>query len=262
MPFPSTFPTVQWLRHNTPFPFRKAKPYVRPFQPQSAWFPPHQTNPEQLRPRSYRLGYIEKEFRTDTSRDVHTSEAGALDSPRPRHWYGTPSCTPWQKKLGGISKVLPKVYIKVKNTTCGTDVSNFSSSIVGNRWSMCPIPSHSASNVALPAVRGRGTPTIKTLESGQWLKFSASTHSIFLTPNHRSAASGNAGALERKSFTGSTKTVIRARKRFHAELRKLAECKHACVVVEGSLREVLDGNHTGNAHPNAVFGAATSICVD
>ena len=69
-------------------------------------------------------------------------------------------------------------------------------------------------------------------------------------------------AVERKSLADFVQTVIRARRRFHAELRKLAECEHACVVVEGSLRDVLEGNYPGSAHPNAVFGSAISICVD
>jgi len=69
-------------------------------------------------------------------------------------------------------------------------------------------------------------------------------------------------AVERKSLADFAQTVIRQRKRFHAELRKLAECEFACVVVEGSLRDVLEGNYGTGAHPNAVFGAAVSICVD
>ncbi len=69
-------------------------------------------------------------------------------------------------------------------------------------------------------------------------------------------------AVERKSMPDFVSTVIRARKRFHAELRKLAGCEFACVVVEGSLRDVLEGSYGTGAHPNAVFGAAISICVD
>jgi len=69
-------------------------------------------------------------------------------------------------------------------------------------------------------------------------------------------------AVERKSLPDFSQTVIRQRKRFHAELRKLVECEFACVVVEASLRDVLEGNYGTGAHPNAVFGAAVSICVD
>lgn len=69
-------------------------------------------------------------------------------------------------------------------------------------------------------------------------------------------------AVERKSLQDFVQTVIRSRARFHAELRKLAGYEFACVVVEGSLRDVLEGKYASGAHPNAVFGAAVSICVD
>ncbi len=69
-------------------------------------------------------------------------------------------------------------------------------------------------------------------------------------------------AVERKSLQDFVQTVIRSRRRFQNELRRLQGYEHACVVVEGSLRDVLDGRYTGGAHPNSVLGAAVSICVD
>lgn len=69
-------------------------------------------------------------------------------------------------------------------------------------------------------------------------------------------------AVERKSLVDFAQTVIRARRRFHEELKKLAACEFACVVVEGSMRDVMEGAYGTGAHPNAVFGAAISICVD
>ena len=69
-------------------------------------------------------------------------------------------------------------------------------------------------------------------------------------------------AVERKSLADFAQTVIRARRRFHEELKKLATCEFACVVVEGSMRDVIEGAYGTGAHPNAVFGAAISICVD
>ncbi len=69
-------------------------------------------------------------------------------------------------------------------------------------------------------------------------------------------------AVERKSMPDFVSTVIRARKRFHAELRKLAEYEHACIVVEGSLRDLLEGRYPGGAHPNALLGSVLSIVVD
>lgn len=68
-------------------------------------------------------------------------------------------------------------------------------------------------------------------------------------------------AVERKSLADFVSTVIHARKRFYAELEKLARLDHACVVVEASLRDVLDGAYRGGAHPNAILGAAVSISV-
>jgi DNA excision repair protein ERCC-4 len=69
-------------------------------------------------------------------------------------------------------------------------------------------------------------------------------------------------AVERKSLADFAQTVIRARRRFHEELKKLAACEFGCVVVEGSMRDVIEGAFGTGAHPNAVFGAAISICVD
>jgi len=69
-------------------------------------------------------------------------------------------------------------------------------------------------------------------------------------------------AVERKSMPDFVSTVIRARKRFHAELRKLAEYEHACIVVEGSLRDLLEGRYPGGAHPHAMLGSVLSIVVD
>lgn len=69
-------------------------------------------------------------------------------------------------------------------------------------------------------------------------------------------------AVERKSLADFVSTVIHARKRFYAELEKLARLDHACVVVEATLRDVLKGAYPGGAHPNAILGAAVSISVD
>lgn len=69
-------------------------------------------------------------------------------------------------------------------------------------------------------------------------------------------------AVERKSMPDFVSTAVRARRRFHAELRKLAEYEHACIVVEGSLRDLLEGRYAGGAHPNALLGSVLSIVVD
>lgn len=69
-------------------------------------------------------------------------------------------------------------------------------------------------------------------------------------------------AVERKSMDDFVSTVIHARARFRSELKKLAEYKAACVVVEGNLDDVLRRKYREDAHPNAVLGSALSIILD
>jgi len=69
-------------------------------------------------------------------------------------------------------------------------------------------------------------------------------------------------AVERKSLPDFVRTVIHARRRFHAELRRLTRYEFACIVVEGSQQDIQTGKYPGRAHPNAILGSATSICVD
>ncbi|MEN6521136.1 MAG: ERCC4 domain-containing protein [Armatimonadota bacterium] len=69
-------------------------------------------------------------------------------------------------------------------------------------------------------------------------------------------------AIERKSLEDFVGTVIRGRERFRRELLKLRECDFACVVIEGSLMDVLTGSYRSDAHPNSVLGSILSIIVD
>ncbi len=69
-------------------------------------------------------------------------------------------------------------------------------------------------------------------------------------------------AVERKSLDDFVSTVIHARPRFRAELRKLGGYRAACVVVEGGVGDVLLQHYRGAAHPNAVMGNALSIILD
>jgi ERCC4-type nuclease len=69
-------------------------------------------------------------------------------------------------------------------------------------------------------------------------------------------------AVERKSLDDFVSTVIHSRARFHKELRRLAEYRAACVVVEAGLLEVMLHRYRGDAHPNAVVGNALSIILD
>ena len=69
-------------------------------------------------------------------------------------------------------------------------------------------------------------------------------------------------AVERKTLEDFVSPVIRSRKRFTRELRRLCEYDAACVVVEADLRDILGGRYRSGAHPNAVLGATLSIVVD
>jgi DNA excision repair protein ERCC-4 len=69
-------------------------------------------------------------------------------------------------------------------------------------------------------------------------------------------------AVERKSLDDFVSTVIRSRKRFAAELRRLQELEFACVVVEGNLSDIFAHRYRSGANPASVFGAAISIVVD
>lgn len=69
-------------------------------------------------------------------------------------------------------------------------------------------------------------------------------------------------AVERKTIEDLVKTVVLDRERFERELAKLATYDAACVVVEGGLRDILDGNYRSGIHPNSVFGAVMAIIVD
>ena len=69
-------------------------------------------------------------------------------------------------------------------------------------------------------------------------------------------------AVERKTLEDFVSTVIRSRKRFTRELRRLAGYETSCIVVEADLGDVLGGRYRSGAHPNAVLGSVLSIIVD
>jgi ERCC4-type nuclease len=68
--------------------------------------------------------------------------------------------------------------------------------------------------------------------------------------------------VERKSLEDFVGSVITHRARFSRELAALAEYDLGCIVVEGTLSDVLAHRYRSGAHPHAVFGAALSIIVD
>ena len=71
-------------------------------------------------------------------------------------------------------------------------------------------------------------------------------------------------AVERKSlddFAG-TLTNAKRRERFFAELTRMENHDLCCVVVEGSLADILSGRYSSNANPVSVFGAAVGLMTD
>ncbi len=69
-------------------------------------------------------------------------------------------------------------------------------------------------------------------------------------------------AVERKSLDDLVRTLIRDRERFRRELLALSDYEAACVVVEGSLSDVLTKRYRTGAHPFSVLGAVVSIILD
>lgn len=68
-------------------------------------------------------------------------------------------------------------------------------------------------------------------------------------------------AVERKTVEDFVSSVIHSRERFYRELDRLAVYDARCVVIEGSLKDLIQGNYRSRAHPNAVFASAVSIIV-
>lgn len=69
-------------------------------------------------------------------------------------------------------------------------------------------------------------------------------------------------AVERKTLDDFAQSLIRARERFLAEMRRLESFEAACVVVEGNLRDLLEGKASSHAHPSSLLGATLSVVVD
>jgi ERCC4-type nuclease len=69
-------------------------------------------------------------------------------------------------------------------------------------------------------------------------------------------------SVERKSLDDFVNTMIRGRKRFYKELCSLQNYEHACVVIEGNLRDLLTGNYHSGAHPNSLLASAVTISVN
>lgn len=69
-------------------------------------------------------------------------------------------------------------------------------------------------------------------------------------------------AVERKTLNDFIGSVIHARSRFLAEMERLSLFKHKCVVVEGSITQVINRDYDSATHPNSVIGAAIAIVIE
>ncbi len=68
-------------------------------------------------------------------------------------------------------------------------------------------------------------------------------------------------AIERKSLDDWTSTVMRERKRFYRELERMRAYEFRAVVIEASVRDVMEGRYKSQANPNAVLGFIAEVSV-
>lgn len=69
-------------------------------------------------------------------------------------------------------------------------------------------------------------------------------------------------AIERKSLEDLIGTFIKRRVAFYRELERLQEYDHACIVVEGSLKDIYDKKYISSISPLAVVGTIMHILIE
>jgi len=68
-------------------------------------------------------------------------------------------------------------------------------------------------------------------------------------------------AIERKSLDDWTGTVLRDRTRFYRELELLRAYDFRCVIIESSVREILQKNYRSQVPPASVLGFVAEVSV-
>lgn len=68
--------------------------------------------------------------------------------------------------------------------------------------------------------------------------------------------------VERKTLADFIGSVIHHRYRFMAEVERMSHFEWKCIVVEGSISQILNHDYDSGAHPNSIIGSAIAICVD
>ena len=68
-------------------------------------------------------------------------------------------------------------------------------------------------------------------------------------------------AIERKSLDDWTGTVLRDRKRFYRELELLRAYEFRCVIIEASIRQIMEGHYKSQVRPASVLGFVAEVTV-
>ena len=66
-------------------------------------------------------------------------------------------------------------------------------------------------------------------------------------------------AIERKSLADWISTVLRARRRFSVELKKLQTYEFAAVVIDASIEDILSGNYRSDIKPASLLGLTAGL---
>jgi ERCC4-type nuclease len=66
-------------------------------------------------------------------------------------------------------------------------------------------------------------------------------------------------AIERKSMDDLVHTLLAGKCRFRVELEKLQAYDYACIVVEGSLTDVLAGSYRSQVRPESLLGMICAV---
>ena len=87
-------------------------------------------------------------------------------------------------------------------------------------------------------------------------------HKALPTGDYSLSGYENLVAVERKNLEDFIHSAIHTRGRFFSEIRRLSTMPFKCIVIEGSLADVLGHRYRSGADPASIFGTTLSIIVD
>ena len=67
--------------------------------------------------------------------------------------------------------------------------------------------------------------------------------------------------LERKSLNDLVGSMTKGRARFLREVRRMRDYRFKCIVVEATVREVMEGQYFSRTNPNSILGSVVSLCI-